>query len=392
MHFSILKRALGMSAAAAILAGLLPHTAAAQDNRVYERTGDGGRFVKLIDPKTRVTGYNQAAVQSFRQKMTQILAQLEAMPEVSRPPQGLCHQLGSWIEMSGAIGARVLAGEINVMRPLEIRNGQCIKTNNGLVILGLNRISDLVRRQDAMVTDAEGVSDRNWYADTFKVIDPRRMETTRNQQQVIAFTRADAPLFKPVSARRYVQEMLRREGQSAADAQAQRQANSITQADIEKWRREERPRLVAQMEKSLKEMQAHLSAEQIATIRAANAEGLRMQEQVLLQRLDYEKANAAKGTPANPNVAKWTRALQTLAGSDMPACLKPDSYGELDLSGTCRGTRIVELNPAYYDTTRPGDIQLLTLVTPLRGDTRSEPSRAAIWKALDMATLQAMVR
>lgn len=392
MRSRLNKRGFGLTVAATFMAGMLSHTAAAQDNRVYVPTGAGGRFVKLIDPKTRVSGYNPAAVQSFRQKVTRILAQLEAMPQVNSPPEGICHQLGSWIEMHGALGARVLGGEINVMRPLEYRNGRCIKTNNGLVIIGLNKVNDLVNRQNAMIRDAEGTTDRDWFIADFQTVVPGRIELTRNRQQVVAFTRPDVSLFRPVSARRFLEEMLRREAETSGEIEAQRQENRITEADIEKWRREERPRLAAQQEASLNEMRTILTPQQIASIRTANAEGLRLQEQVLLQRLEFEKAHAAKGPPANPQVAEWQRQLQMIASSDMPACVKPGAYADLDLSGRCEGSKVVEINPGYFDTGRPGDIQLLTLVTPLRADDRSEPSRTAIWKALDMASLQAMVR
>ena len=55
-RFDLRRRVLGIALAAACAAGALPPTAAAQDQRVRMEAGEGGRFVKLIDPKTSVSG------------------------------------------------------------------------------------------------------------------------------------------------------------------------------------------------------------------------------------------------------------------------------------------------------------------------------------------------
>ncbi|MBJ7413540.1 MAG: hypothetical protein JHD15_24740, partial [Phenylobacterium sp.] len=162
---------------------------AAQDARVYTPTGDGGRYVKLLDPKTRVAGYHPAAVEGFRAGVGRVIAQIDAMPAVNRPPPGICHQLNSWIELHGALDARVLSGSVEVMRPLEYRNGRCIKTNNALLMIGLNRISDLVGPREAHLADVEGQAGRDWYVLRLQSPEAGRIELARGGYRVVALTR-----------------------------------------------------------------------------------------------------------------------------------------------------------------------------------------------------------
>jgi hypothetical protein len=388
----VFTKARMLALAAFGLAAALPAAGLAQDARAYVATGDGGRYVKLLDPKARVAGYSPAAVQTFRGHVDRLLAQLDAMPEVNRPPPGLCHQLQSWIEVSGALDARVLGGEVGVMRPLQYLNGRCIKTNNGLVMIGLNRTSDIAGRNDALVADAEGRDGRHWFAMAAETVRPDRLVLRRNQRLVVALTRRDAPLVVPVTAQRYVAERLRqREAEAAAQAGSE---DRITEADIERWRREERPRRAAEMEASLKEVASSLTPQQVAQIRAANAQGLDLAEQTLRDRLRLQAEADARGRPRDPQLDYWRRAAAEVRGSNLPACLKLAGYVEtLDLSGACSsGQQVVEFNPAYFDVGRPGDLQLLTLVTPLQADSGSEPSRRAIWEALDVERLAALVR
>lgn len=383
---------LAAALAACGLALALAGSAKAQDARTYVATGDGGRYVKLIDPKTRVAGFAPAAVQAFRANMDQVLAQLDAMPQVNQPPPGICHQLASWIELSGALDARVLGGDVEVMRPLEYRDGRCIKTNNGLVMIGLNKTYDIASRGDALVQGAEGVENRHWYVLPTESTAPGRIVLKRGSRLVVALTRRDTPLLIPVSAERYVTQRLReRDGEAQA---AQAQEDRITEADIERWRREERPRRAAEMEASLRDVAASLTPQQLAQIRASNAQGLDLAEQTLRERLRLQTEADARGRPRDPQLDYWRGVRDQVRGSNLPACLKLSGYLEtLDLSGGCASRQpVVELNPAYFDTRRPGDLQLVTLVTSLRADNGSEPSRRAIWDALDVERLAALVR
>ncbi len=383
---------LASALAACGLALALAGSATAQDARTYVATGDGGRYVKLIDPKTRVAGFAPAAVQAFRANMDRILAQLDAMPQVNQPPPGVCHQLASWIELSGALDARVLGGDVEVMRPLEYRDGRCIKTNNGLVMIGLNKTYDIASRGDALVQGAEGAENRHWYVLPTESTAPGRIVLKRGSRLVVALTRLDTPLLVPVSAERYVAQRLReRDGEAQA---AQAQEDRITEADIERWRREERPRRAAEMEASLRDVAASLTPQQLAQIRASNAQGLDLAEQTLRERLRLQTEADARSRPRDPQLDYWRGVRDQVRGSNLPACLRLSGYLEtLDLTGGCASRQqVVEFNPAYFDTRRPGDLQLVTLVTSLRADNGSEPSRRAIWDALDVERLAALVR
>ncbi len=361
--------------------------------RVYAPGGDGGRYVKLLDPKTKIAGYAPAAVQAFRGNMGKVIAQLDAMPQVNSPPAGICHQLDSWIESGGALDAKVLSGHVEVMRPLEYRGGRCIKTNNALVMIGLNRTSDLVGARESHLTDAEGASGRNWYVLRLDRLEPQRIELVRGGYRVVALTRAGSSLFVPVSAERYAAEQVRRFSASAAEVSAQQAAGRITEADIERFRREERPRRIAEFEAGLQDVATSFTAEKLAEMRRANAEGLDLAEEALHQQLRLQQQAEARTAPADPQQEYWLRTLTQVRGSALPACLVYGRITTLDLSGGCRPEyRVMEVNPAYYDATRPGDLQLVTLVTAERADRQSEPSREAIWRRLDVARLASLVR
>lgn len=379
--------------AAAVAVGACPQ-ATAQDSRVYVASGEGGRYVKFLDPRTRVAGYSEAAVQTFRAQVGAVLAQLDAMPQVNSPPPGICHQLGSWIEMHGALDAKVLAGRVEVMRPLEYRDGRCIKTNNGLVMLGLNQPSDLVDRNRALITDAEGRRGSHWYVLTTRSPAPGRIEMTRGGYRVVALTRRDAPLLIPVSAERFLDERIRRAEADVAAQSAQEANGRITLADIERFRLVERPARIAAFEEGLRDVAASLPPAKLADMRRANVEGLDLAEQALRDRLRYQEQADAQSPSDDPQTESWRRQRAAARGLAVSACLATDTRFEvLDLSGGCpSGQGVVELNPVYFDPRRPGDIQLVTAVTPMRGDADSEPSRRAIWNALDLGRLGALTR
>lgn len=350
--------------------------------------------MKLLDPKTRVAGYAPAAVQAFRTKMGEVIDQFDAMPEVNRPPPGICHQLDSWIETHGALDAKVLSASVEVMRPLEYLNGRCIKTNNALVMIGLNRTSDLVGSSQTHLAAAEGEEGRNWYVLRLERSGADRVELVRGGYRVVALTRPGTQLFTPVSAERYAAEQLRRARASAAELSAQQADDRITEADIERFRREERPQRIAEFEEGLRDVAASFTAEKLAEMRRAHAEGLDLAERSLRDRLRLQQQADARRAPLDPQQEYWLRILPQLRGSSRPACL--DYGGRITMlapPGACRPEQtVMEINPAYYDVGRPGDVQLLTLVTPERGDSQSEPSRMAIWQALDVARLAELVR
>ena len=377
-------------AAAAAFAATAPSLA--QDGRAYVPTGDGGRYVKLLDPKTRVSGYQPAAVEEFRARMGEVIAQLDGMAEVNTPPPGICHQLNSWIEMHGAIDAKVLSGIVEVMRPLEYRNGRCIKTNNALVMIGLNRTSDLVGKREAHLADVEG--GRNWYVQPLEQAPDGRIEIVRGGYRVVALTRAGTPLFTPVSAERYAAEQVRRGRANSAQISAQQAAGRITQADIERFRRQERPQRIAAFEAGLRDVAGAFTPEKLAEMRRANAEGLDLAERAMEDQLQAQQQADAREAPADPQQEYWLQALQQMRGSDQPACLDFSArVTKLAAPGACRsGQTVMELNPAYYDARRPGEVQLVTLVTSERADHQSEPSRKAIWQALDIGRLAGLVR
>jgi hypothetical protein len=385
---------LGVAAAAVLMAVAGP--SAAQDARRYVAEGDGGRYVKLLDPKTQVAGHSAAIVQAFRARMDQVIAQLDAMPQLRTPPPGICHQLASWIEVGGAAPRGPVAGAVEAQRPLEYRNGACIRTNNGLVSIGLNRTADVFSRGRAMVIDAEGVEGRNWWVlGPARDLGGGRMELRRGGGgTVVVMTRPGASLVRPVSARRYLAELLRQADAGQAEADAALDEFRGAGGRLAEWRRKGRAEMAAELEASVREMAGALPPAQLAEIRANNAKVLEATEQSLIEqvKLAGELDGGAGGT-ADPRTARLRARLAELGGSDAPACLSAEMGSEdVDLSGPCPPERqVVELNPGYYDASRPGDVQLLTLATA-PSDPITEASRRPIMEALDLDRLQALVR
>lgn len=78
-----------------------------------------------------------------------------------------------------------------------------------------------------------------------------------------------------------------------------------------------------------------------------------------------------------------------------PACMT--QTGELRADAACPASRtLVELNPDYFDRTRPADVQLVILSTPAGRyhgeDDAKLAARTAVWNGLDRAALAARVR
>lgn len=103
--------------------------------------------------------------------------------------------------------------------------------------------------------------------------------------------------------------------------------------------------------------------------------------------------------PAGSTLPRPWRDLSlslTAEAAERPACLD-ETMLSIELTANCVAARQVwEVNPDYFDTKRMGDIQLIVLSTP-QGPYHGESderfkARQAVWQALDLARLSALVR
>ena len=113
---------------------------------------------------------------------------------------------------------------------------------------------------------------------------------------------------------------------------------------------------------------------------------------VTMERYLRHQAQALPKAPEN-----WAAKLAALAPAQrgQPACL--GARWAFEPNGACDPARtLVEVDPAYFDRSRPADVQLLILTTPshrYHGESDAELAvRTAVLKALDRAALAARVR
>lgn len=118
---------------------------------------------------------------------------------------------------------------------------------------------------------------------------------------------------------------------------------------------------------------------------------------VSIERYLREKIEQARRDGADIVVRETETALAALSPARrlQPACMV--SGYELSANPACPPERtLVEFNPAYFDRSRPTDVQLLILGTPVHRyhgeDDAKLASRTQMWKAIDRAALAARVR
>lgn len=358
---------------AALLGGAILATPATAQQIPIVQAGAGGRYETQIDPKSRVPGFSTAQVAAFRPRVDHLLATFAAMPQVTAPPSPVCHRLESWLELNPEHG--VLAAAVSVMSPISFDGGRCHRMTGTGVFARINGLSQLVDPQEAFVRVSGGSSD--WF------LLPHATAVARvvRVRDAIAFTHGRAPLFRPVSAERYLREMLGRHPADPVGGDA---------GELARWLAEGKPRMLAENAQKLREMSAFL--------KPADMPRMAQALQVVVDSTEEQLRRAAttdRGPSARQQLESRLASLDAAARS-APACF-PGAAGELDPTPGCpTGYILVELNPAYFDRSRPDAVQLLVIATP-EGRTHGEndtrlAARKAIWNALDHGRLAALVQ
>lgn len=360
---------------AAVVGGALTTPAAAQQlpSVPLVQAGAGGRYETQLDQKRAVGNYSPAQIEAFRGEVDRLLAQLGTMPEVASPPAPVCHRLTSWIEIQSPHD--VLAAEVGVMSPISFENGRCHRMTGTGVIFRLNALSLLFDPQQAFLHVDRGPSD--WFLLPKGAADGRIIRIG----DTLAFTHGRAPLLRPVSAERYLTELLARTPAKTEGGDA---------GELARWLAEEKPRLLAETEQMVAEFRGSMDPDNLAKIVEARRVTIAAVEDSL-----RTAANTDEGPTERDRLTTELAALDAVARAQ-PACWEPGRTTLDPTPGCPTGLTLVELNPDYFDTSRPDAVQLLVVETP-EGRTHGEndarlAARRAVWDALDIPALAALVR
>lgn len=357
--------------ASLLVASVLATPAAAQQVPTVQ-AGAGGRYETQIDPKTRVPGFSSAQVTAFRSQMDRVIASFAAMPQVTAPPAPICHRLSSWVEVQAPHG--LLSGAVYMMSPISFDNGRCHRMTGTGVEVRFNALSLLADPQQAFHRPSDAPSD--WF------LLPQASLAARvvRFENAIGFTHGRVPLFRPVSAERYLREML---SHQPADPEGG------SGGELARWLAEEKPAMLAENAKQLREMAAFMKPADLEKIAEAQRAGVEGMEQ--------HYRSAAKNNRGPSERQRLEAELASLGSArSAPACIVPGPL-TLDATPGCpNGLVLAELNPGYFDMSRPEAVQLLVIDTP-KGRTHGEndarlAARMAVWNALDHDALAALVR
>lgn len=362
---------------AAMLGGVLTAPASAQQLPAVPlvQVGAGGRYETQIDPKRVVGRHPTAVVAAFRGEVDKLAELLGAMPEVAAPPAPVCHRLKTWIEIEQPHG--VLAAEVGVMSPIAFENGRCHRMTGTGVIFRVNALSLLLDPQEAFLRVDDGPSD--WFLPPQDAVQGRTVRI----RDAVAFTHGRAPLLTPVSAERYLAEKLKQTPEGPIGGAA---------GELARWLSRGKPEALAEAAKMLEGLRGSMSAADLAKLAAGQQAALQGHEDALRRAAEAERAE-----PSERRRLEAVRAALPPAALKAPACLLPAAAFDLDPTPGCReGLILVELNPHYFDRTRPEVVQLLVAETPA-GRTHGESdarlaARRAVWNALDKAALAKLVK
>lgn len=360
---------------AALLGGAMAAPAAAQQLPAVPlvQAGADGRYETQLDPKRVAGGRSPAQVAAFRGEVDRLLTLLGAMPEVVSPPAPVCHRLTSWIELEAPHD--VLAAEVGVMSPISFDNGRCHRMTGTGVIFRLNALSLLFDPQQAFVRRDSGPSD--WFLLPGGAAHGRIIRIG----DTLAFTHGRTPLLRPVSAERYLTDQLDRAPEDPEGGDA---------GELARWLAEEKPRLEAETEQMIADFRGSMNPTDLAKIIEARRVTISAVEESL-----REAAAGDDGPTERQRISGELAALDP-AARERAACFVPGVL-ELDTTPGCpAGLTLVELNPDYFDTSRPEVIQLLVVETP-EGRTHGESdarlaARRAVWDALDIPALASLVQ
>ena len=383
---------------AALLAGalLLPPSLAAQQPN---GTALPGRFEKQREVRAKIEGLTAAETREWIRHLDRIGEILAANPAVNAPPDGVCTRLRIWVNQY-THARRYPVDEVAVALPVLYDDQKgCSQISNSGVTVELNDPLGLLRFDGSINTDnvhdAEGAMTVVARVGT----GPGGRPIYRHKgDRMVILTRGTEPLLVPVSRERFLRTRITEAERALATAAAIPTAPLV---DVERWLREDRPRMVAEHEAMLRSMKQTASKEQIEKMRQQFADHLARTEAGLRQlEARQPDAAAAKATAMGregTHLDELRAALAALSPAERsaPACADINSWPTM--LGQCNDyNRYMALNPRYFDPSVPKSAVQLIVVRTHDGTSNKENRshaelRFRIFETLDYEALSAVL-
>jgi hypothetical protein len=359
-----------------------------------------GRFEQELNPRTRIEGLTPAETREWNAAVDRVAAILRANEAVRTPPPGICTRLLAFVG-EFLVGARMRSAP-TVQIPVSYDGRTCSRISNGAVTVHLNGFGHFLGIAPGSGVEPE--SERELRERIF-VLPPTEAHAGAGvryaqHEHLVVLTHGRAPLTLPVSR----EDLLRRRIVEAERTRTEIAAMPAEpMVDLERWLREEKPRMQAEFQQSLRELEEYLSAEEIQRRREAHESFLAQVEAGMRQvaapqpELDAIRDGAAARTQGEAQQLR--AALDALSPEQRraPACFDPDNPAAF--VGDCHGggRPYVMLNPSYFDDSLPKSaVQLIVVSSPmeLRGkeDPRHYELRQRIFQTLDYAALAELLR
>lgn len=361
---------------AALLASaimLTPVAASAQSAIPVTPAGADGRFTTQLDPKTRVPGFPVSVVATHRAALTALTDRLVAMPEVNSPSAPMCMDVASWVEVQSERG--LVESSVDVSRPV-IVDGRCTRLMGSTIQFWINRTDNLFRSR---LKHGEAADGEGWYALPIIEMTDRSIRLEDDGEEIEVYLHGRAPLLRAISWSEYA-------GPTGG-------GGAFTEADFQAWLAHD---FAQAAEQTRAEARANVAQIADPAVRQAVLEGVEaglagqpelMRGQIGRQRREIE---AEMGKPFSRPPQAVGQSPDTASATW--ACWR--DYQVIEAAACPVSQRLVALNPAYFDTSRAGDAQLIlvrTSIGPEKEDGLAYEERRAIWRALDRPALAAMV-
>ena len=382
---------------AALLAGtLLPLSLAAQQPK---GTAQPERFERQREVRAKIEGLTAAETREWIQHIDRIGEILAANPAVNAPPDGVCTRLRIWVNQY-THARRYPVDEVAVALPVLYDDVKgCSRISNSGVKVVLNDPLSLLRFDGSINTD--NVHDAEGAITVMARVGTGpggRPVYRHNGDRMVILTRGTEPLLVPVSRERFLRTRITEAERALGTVAAIPTAPLV---DVERWLREDRPRMVAEHQEMLRRMEKSAPKEQIEKMRQQFADHLARTEAGLRQ-LEARQPDAAayKATAmgtAGSELDALRAALAALSPAERsaPACADINSWPTM--LGACNDyNRYMALNPRYFDPSVPKSAVQLIVVRTQDGTSNKENRshadvRSRIFETLDYAALEAVL-
>lgn len=398
---AVLMSAATMASVALFAAVVTPLHAAAQ-----EETRDG-RFSTTLRVSERVSGVPSAESDAMGATLRRVAGVLSANPLVHRPPPGaFCTWLHAFLPLSAESVVKADAA----VEVIPMADGECRRLGGIAAGVEVNNAAPVMHKLNRFGEDLRDDGGTMYFA-------PRVMAPLNGHAQFeyeggrfVLLTRRKAPLWIPVSRERYLRAVMAAwETQVAGrirSAQSQA-ARAGSESALERWLRKEKPAVLEEQQRTLRELRGQIPAAELEQMRVAFATVI-AETEAALREADAEAATAGavvsegmEGAQVISAGLAQILAKMTPAERASPACVdyRAPTRDPADAAASladCRtGEALVYLNPRFFDRALgAGAPQLILVRTSARLDNRDPMNmlRVRIYETTDLDGLAALLR